>query len=51
MSDINKELDEFKKYLDKYRYDFCKLVFIIFPFGEEGTELEHMMPYQWQMVS
>ena len=49
MSDINKELDEFKKYLDKYRYDFCKLVFIIFPFGEEGTELEHMMPYQWQM--
>lgn len=39
----------FKEELDKYRYDFCKLAFLIFPFGEEGTEYEDMYPYDWQM--
>lgn len=43
------EIDEFKRLIDKYRYDFCKLVFIIFPFGEPGHEMEHMRPREWQM--
>lgn len=39
----------FQEYIDKYRYDFCKLVYIIFPFGEKGSDLEDMAPYDWQM--
>jgi hypothetical protein len=52
MSDleINKEeIEQFKKLVDEYRYDFCKLVYIIFPFGEKGHDLEFKRPYQWQM--
>ena len=43
------DIDLFKSLIDKYRYDFCKLVYIIFPFGEKGSALEHKMPYDWQM--
>jgi hypothetical protein len=43
------EIAEFKKQIDENRYDFCKLVYLIFPFGEPGHELEHMEPYDWQM--
>jgi hypothetical protein len=39
----------FEKLIDENRYDFCKLVYIIFPFGEEGTELVTYDPYSWQM--
>ena len=39
----------FQKLIDENRYDFCKLVYIIFPFGEKGHELEFMRPYDWQM--
>lgn len=39
----------FSKLLDENRYDFTKLVYIIFPFGEKGHALEHMQPYDWQM--
>lgn len=39
----------FKKLLDENRYDFCKLVYMIFPFGEKGHPLEHEEPYDWQM--
>lgn len=50
MSDLlQQELEEFKKLVALHRYDFCKLVFIIFPFGQKGHPLEHMMPYEWQM--
>lgn len=35
--------------IEKYRYELHKLLFIIFPFGEKGTELEHKMPYDWQL--
>ena len=51
MSDgpTSEEIDLFKKFINENRYDFCKLVFIIFPFGQKGTDLEHMMPYAWQM--
>lgn len=43
------EIELFKKLIDENRYDFCKLVYIIFPFGEPGHALEHMSPYDWQM--
>lgn len=39
----------FQELLEKYRYDFCKLVYIIFPFGQPGHPLETMAPYDWQM--
>lgn len=39
----------FEKLIEENRYDFCKLVYIIFPFGEKGSPLEHMAPYDWQM--
>lgn len=40
---------EFKEMLEKYRYDYDKLVYILFPFGEEGHEMEHMRPWSWQL--
>lgn len=46
---LDRELELFKKLIDENRYDFCKLVFIIFPFGEPGHELENKLPYTWQM--
>jgi len=50
MNEPTKEdLEAFRSLLNQHRYDFCKLVFIIFPFGIKGHELEHKMPYQWQM--
>jgi hypothetical protein len=42
------EIELFKKLVDDHRYDFNKLVFIIFPFGEKGHELECKQPYDWQ---
>lgn len=39
----------FQTLLEENRYDFCKLVYIIFPFGEVGTALETYAPYDWQM--
>jgi len=49
MDDSNNAIKLFKELIDESRYNFCKLVFLIFPFGEKGTDLEHMMPYEWQM--
>lgn len=43
------EIELFQKLIAEYRYDFCKLVFIIFPFGQKGHALENMRPYEWQM--
>ena len=43
------EIELFKRLIDENRYDFCKLAYIIFPFGEPGTDLEDMAPYDWQM--
>lgn len=45
----SEDIDLFKRLVDENRYDFCKLVFIIFPFGEKGHPLENMRPYDWQM--
>lgn len=46
------DLQQFSLLLDKYRYDYDKLVYIIFPFGEtemEGNELANATPYEWQL--
>jgi len=42
-------VSKFSELIDKNRYDFHKLVFLIFPFGEKGTELETFKPYRWQL--
>ena len=43
------EIELFRNLLTEFRYDFCKLVYIIFPFGEKGHALEFARPYAWQM--
>lgn len=43
------EITLFKQLINEHRYDFCKLVYIIFPFGQKGHALEFMKPYPWQM--
>lgn len=43
------ELEHFKAGLNKYRYDFGRLAYHIFPFGQKDHDLEHMEPYDWQM--
>lgn len=50
MSEVNQEeMELFQQLIDESRYDFCRLVFVIFPFGEKDTDLEKYMPYEWQM--
>jgi len=44
-----KDLKLFTELLERHRFNLCKLVYIIFPFGEKGHALEHMAPYDWQM--
>lgn len=43
------ELVEFQRLLDEYRYDYVRLAYLIFGFGEPGTEMENMHPYDWQI--
>ena len=43
------DIDTFKALLHENRYDFVKLAYLIFPFGEKGTELEDYSPYEWQV--
>lgn len=49
MSNAPDEIKLFQQLINENRYDFCKLVYIIFPFGEEGGPLEDFAPYDWQM--
>lgn len=49
MSVEQSNIEVFQKLINQNRYNFCKLAYIIFPFGEEGTDLEDMAPYDWQM--
>lgn len=42
-------IQEYRDLLHENRYNLCRLAYIIFPFGEAGTELEKMAPYDWQM--
>ena len=44
----SEDIGLFKEMIDENRYDFNKLVYIIFPFGQEGHALEKFAPYQWQ---
>lgn len=44
----DEEIEAFKLEIDANRYDFCRLAYIIFPFGEKGHALEDMEPYDWQ---
>jgi len=46
---LQDEIKLFSSLIAANRYDFCKLVFIIFPFGQAGHELEFKLPYAWQM--
>jgi len=50
MIDVSKQdIELFKKLLNDNRYDFVKLAYIIFPFGEKDHVLEKMAPYDWQI--
>lgn len=42
-------MEVFQRLVSEDRYDFCKLVYTIFPFGQKGHALEFMAPYDWQM--
>jgi hypothetical protein len=42
------DVELFKKLINENRYDFNKLVYIIFPFGQPGHDLEHKDVYKWQ---
>lgn len=46
---IPEDIELFKTLIEENRFDFCKLVYIIFPFGQKDHPLEHMAPYKWQM--
>lgn len=43
------EEKEFQRLLDENRYDFVALAYLIFGFGEAGTEMEDIHPYDWQV--
>ena len=46
---VDPGLELFKDLVVKYKDDYCKLVYVIFPYGEKGHPLEHKKPYDWQM--
>ena len=45
----NDDFKIFGEMIEKYRYDFDKLVYIIFPFGQADTDLADAAPYDWQI--
>jgi len=50
MSEPSKEdVEAFKKAIAENRYNYVALLFIIFPFGQAGTDLEDVSPYAWQL--
>lgn len=49
MSASTEALKEFQRLIHENRYNFVKLAYIIFPFGEKGHELEFAEPYDWQI--
>lgn len=46
---MNDDIKEFQKLIQENRYDFVKMLYIIFPFGQEDHALEHEAPYDWQI--
>lgn len=49
MTPTPEELEIFKQQINKYRYDYVRLAYLIFRFGEPGTEMENIHPYDWQI--
>ena len=49
MSNVDPQLELFKQLVHANKYDFCKLAYIIFPYGQPGHPLEHKKPHEWQM--
>lgn len=43
------EIREFQKLLNEYRYDYITLAYLIFGFGEKGSDCENYKPYDWQI--
>ncbi len=43
------DIELFSRLIAESRYDFVKLVYLIFPFGQKGHALEHKIPYPWQL--
>lgn len=43
------DIELFQKLIAENRYNFNKLVYIIFPFGQKDHPLEHYAPYDWQV--
>lgn len=44
------EMKEFQNLIEIHRYDYVKLAYLIFRFGEPGTEMEDIHPYDWQIA-
>lgn len=49
MQPSKEDIEAFQKLIDENRYNFVKLAYIIFPFGQKGHQLEHYSPYDWQV--
>lgn len=49
LAGMTPDLMEFQRLIHLYRYDFCRLAYVLFPFGEPGHPLEHFKPRAWQM--
>lgn len=47
---LKEDLELFSELIESCRYDFHRLAYIIWPFGEPGTEWEHRAPYKWQIT-
>ncbi len=47
---VDPQLQMFKELVVANKYDFCKLVYLIFPYGQPGHPLEHKKPHDWQMI-
>lgn len=46
---LAEELKEFSKLINENRYNYVKLAYIIFGFGQPGTPMEKILPYDWQV--
>lgn len=42
------DIKAFEKALEENRWDLCALAYIIWPFGEPGSDLEHIDLFKWQ---
>ena len=43
------DIEQFEELIALYRYDFVKLAYLIFGFGEPDTDMEHIHLYAWQI--